>query len=141
MTPADLHGAWRLLSFQIDFADGRPPALPFGQAPQGRLVYTPSGHMMAALARPDRAPLGVSRLETGGRAPAAAKAAAFESYLSYAGRWWLEGDAVVHAVELALVPEAVGRENRRAATLADGQLCLRYQLTPKSGVTRTYTLR
>lgn len=139
MSPSDLTGPWHLEDFTIRFADDRPPLRPFGEGARGQLIYTADGHMSATLCRADRPPLG-GRLETSARAPADAKAAAFDGYLAYAGRWRLDGDAVVHAVDFALTPDLVGAENRRTARLIDGRLHLTYRLTARSGVERTYTL-
>ena len=68
------------------------------------------------------------------------KIAAFESYLSYAGRWRLDGDEVVHSVEMALNPNAVGLEQRRRVDWAGEDLVLSYQRTPPSGTVRTFEL-
>ena len=143
MTPADLIGSWHLERFVIRYADGRPPLHPFGERARGQLIYSADGHMSATLCRAERPPLG-GRLETAYRAAAADKAAAFDGYLAYAGRWRLEGDGVVHRVEFALTPDLVGRENRRAARLDVGpdgrRLHLSYSLTAQSGIERYYTL-
>lgn len=139
-TPADLIGSWALARFEITFSDGRPPVQPFGTDARGLIVYAADGHMSAVLSRADRRPLGASRLETSGAASAEAKQEAFDSYLSYAGTWRLEGDTVVHAVSLAQTPELVGVDNRRHATLDGDVLTLRYDITARSGVVRHYTL-
>lgn len=143
--PAQLHGAWALSDFRIAFADGRPALHPFGPDARGMLLYTPCGQMQAILTRAHRAPLHAGRLETAHRAEAEAKAQAFDSYLSYGGTWTLEGDEVVHHVTHALMPELVGQHNRRRVDVealdATGALVLSYQLTPRSGITRTYRLR
>ena len=138
--PTSLHGSWRLERFVITYDDGRPELHPFGEDATGLLTYTPDGWMSAILSRAGRPSLGVGGLETTGRADAASKAAAFDSYLSYAGRWAVEGDAVVHRVTLALAPDAVGLDNVREAALDGDRLTLTYQRTPRSGVTRHYNL-
>ena len=91
------------------------------------------------LTRSGRAPLGQG-LETAARATPEAKAAAFDGYLSYAGRWHLDGDDVVHTVEQALVPEVVGREQRRRLLLDGERLILSYVLSARSGIDRTFVL-
>lgn len=143
MTAADLVGPWHLERFVIRFADGRAPLFPFGDDARGQLLYTADGHMSATLCRADRAPLAAG-LEASYAAAPAAKAAAFEGYLAYAGRWRLEagpdGPIVIHRVDFALTPDLVGRENRRHARLTDGRLHLTYTLAAKSGVDRRYTL-
>ncbi len=135
-----LIGTWVLERFVITYADGRPPLHPFGEQARGRILYAPDGYMSAVLCRGDRPPLGVGSLERAGAAGEAARAAAFDSYLSYAGAWRLEGDEVHHEVREALVPDAVGATQTRAARLEGGRLTLSYPLTPRSGITRTYTL-
>jgi hypothetical protein len=140
MDPARLVGSWRLRRFQIAFSDGRAVVHPFGEDAQGLLVYAADGHMSAVLSRAGRAPLGATRLETSGAAPTQAKSDAFDSYLSYAGTWRVEGDAVVHTVTLAQTPELVGVENRRHATLVGHELTLSYDIRARSQVVRHYTL-
>lgn len=139
LSPASLSGAWALVDCRIRYADGRPDRLPFGPDAQGRLLYTESGHMSAVLSRASRAPLGQA-LETSARAAPEAKAAAFDGYLSYSGRWRLDGEEVVHTVEQALVPEVVGREQRRHVRLDGAQLVLSYVVSARSGVDRTFVL-
>lgn len=135
-----LLGTWRLAGFSIEFSDGRPELLPFGPDATGLLMYGEDGTMSAILSRADRT-LSAERLEKADRAPAHERAAAFDSYLSYAGRWWMEGDEVVHAVELSLAPNAVGIENRRRVSWVGDELHLSYTLTARSGVERLYRLR
>jgi hypothetical protein len=139
-SPEDLHGAWHLRRFVITFDDGRAPLHPLGSDASGLLIYSPGGWMSAVLSRGDRAPLGVARLERSASAPVDAKARAFDSYLSYAGTWHLDGEHVVHRVTLAQTPELVGQENRRLVRRVDGALTLSYRLTARSGVGRTYAL-
>jgi hypothetical protein len=141
---ARLLGSWRLRDFTVTYADERPPTRPFGEGPQGLLVYAPDGWMSAVLARAERAPLGADRLETSGWAAPQDKAAAFDSYLSYAGRWSLRtgpaGLEVVHRVTHALVPELVGVDNVRRVRFAGDALVLDYTWAARSGVARTNTL-
>lgn len=136
-----LLGTWHLERFVIEHDDGRPDVHPFGEGAFGQLVYAEDGHMSAVLCRADRAPFAAGRLETATRADAATKAAAFDSYLSYGGRWTVDGDVVTHHVTHALFPDLVGQAQSRRFVLTDDALALSYTLTPPSGVTRTYRLR
>ena len=140
LDPAALVGSWELLRCEISFSDGRPSVLPYGAEARGQLVYAADGRVSAVLSRADRAPLGVAGLESAAGAPPAAKAAAFDTYLSYAGRWQLDGESVVHTVELALVPEAVGRDQVRRVSFDGDHLVLTYERTARSGVERRYRL-
>lgn len=141
MQREDLIGAWKLDEFEITYSDGRPPSYPFGEDALGQLVYAADGQMSAVLSRTDRDALDISRLETFSSASDAAKVAAFDSYLSYTGRWSLDGEEVTHEVELALVPNIIGRKQVRRARFDDGLLVLTYQIEARSGVTRHYQLR
>ena len=164
VSEADLVGAWELDTFRIFFSDGRPPIFPFGKDAQGLLVYTDSGRMSAILSKRDRAPLNAERMENAARAPSQEKAAAFDSYLSYSGRYYVEQHElpdwegtfpdpekeernhmtrrgyVVHTVELSSVPNTIGNEHVRSVSLTGDQLVLTYNITPQSGVTRHYEL-
>lgn len=140
MQASDLVGAWDLVRFQISFSDGRTPAFPMGEDARGRIVYAASGHVSAVLTRGDRPGLGVGGLETAHRADVSAKATAFDGYMSYAGTYRLEGDEIVHHVEMALLPEAVGRDQRRHVAWDGETLTLSYEVTARSGVVRRYAL-
>jgi len=137
--PKQLHGSWILDSFAIRFADGRPDYHPFGKNAMGQLLYTPDGRMSAILARANRPRIQATSLETTAKAPPDDKAAAFDSYMSYAGTWVIEGDEVVHTVEYALSPNLVGRQNRRRITIEGDKVLLTYDLI-LSGGNRSYVL-
>jgi hypothetical protein len=138
--PTDLVGAYRLVSFEITYSDGREPSYPFGRDGRGQLIYSAEGQMSAVLTRAEREPIAVSRLENYMRADDAAKAAAFDSYLSYCGTWELDGEEVTHHVEMAMVPDIVGASQVREVTLVGDTLTLSYEVEAKSGVTRFYEL-
>lgn len=135
-----LHGSWVLESFVIRFADGRPDFHPFGKDAMGQLLYTPDGRMSAILARANRPRIRATSLETTAKAPPDDKAAAFDSYLSYAGTWRIEGNEVVHSVEYALSPNLVGKENRRELSFDGDRVLLTYDLSARSGINRSYIL-
>ncbi|HEY1294881.1 MAG TPA: lipocalin-like domain-containing protein [Chloroflexota bacterium] len=91
-----LLGTWRLISCQ-DNVDGTP-VKPFGDYPQGYLVYTPDGHVFvqfAASERPElfgRSALGPALLET----TAANTAIGFGGYC---GTFEVRDGQVVHHME------------------------------------------
>lgn len=119
-TKDDLIGSWRLVSWTISYADGRATH-PFGEEPDGLILYTADGAMSAAIARKDRPGFGRSDIRN---APESERAAAHDSYFSYAGSWTLDGDQVRHAVTLALNPDFVGTRQVRDVLLEGGQLTL-----------------
>ncbi len=105
-----LIGAWSLVDWTIAFSSGRTERRPFGDAPQGSLVYSDNGRMLAAISRAQRSLLSSPLPQ---QAPDVEKTAAFDSFFSYGGSYRLEGDEVVHMVDIALNPNFVGSEQRR----------------------------
>lgn len=134
-----LHGSWGLEAFEVLLVDGTT-VFPMGEDALGRLMYGVDGRMTAMLSTADRPPLSVPRLEAYGKAPVEEKVAAFDTCMTYAGRYTVEPGAVVHHVELASVPNIVGVSQRREATLDGDALVLRYAVTSSRG-SRTNTLR
>lgn len=133
MSPEALIGTWELADFTITYSDGRPSLAPLGAGGEGMLLYAADGHLSAILSRAGRS-TGSAGLEEGSASVTS------EEYVSYAGRWRLEGDIVHHTITLSLVPEVVGQTLSRRARLAEGRLTLTYERTPRSGVTRHYRL-
>lgn len=111
---AALVGAWRLVSWTIEYPATGRVTRPFGAAPEGLLVYSADGHMSAAMQRPGRARL--SRADPHAVSDAE-KATAFAGYLHYAGTWSVAGGNVIHLVELALNPSLIGTRQVRQVTL------------------------
>lgn len=117
-----LVGTWVLEAYETRDAEGGAGA-PFGPEATGLLIYGADGRMAVQVMDPRR-----PRWTRGAPEPEwlAQRAAAADGYIAYAGRFEVEaGDppTVVHHVEVSLVPNWVGREQRRALAL-DGD-CLR----------------
>jgi hypothetical protein len=113
-----LPGAWRLERWTLEYPDGRV-SRPFTQGAQGLLLYTPDGHLSAVLQAPGRPRLSSEDLT---RVADADKAAAFAGCVQYAGRWHVEGDTVVHAVEFAVNPNLTGTRQVREASIEGDRL-------------------
>ena len=133
----DLVGTWRLMTWQADTEAGTIER-PFGDRPQGYVVYTPDGHMITTISMSDREPIGGNLLS----APTEAQAVAFGSFTAYAGRFRIDGDDVIHEVELCLYPDWVGTEQRRHARFdeAKRRLTLSADLIPSSGPAMRHSL-
>lgn len=110
----DLVGAWKLVSWRIDYSDGRPTSYPFGEDAEGLIMYTPNGYMNALLHRGARGPVSTQYVR---EAPEGEKAALFDSFMQYAGPFRIEGQDVIHQVEHALNPDLVGTEQLRHVAL------------------------
>jgi hypothetical protein len=118
-----LVGAWVLEAYEAEDPDGTLRE-PFGPAPLGLLGYGADGRMAVQVMDPRR-PRWERRAPEGARR--AQMSAAADGYIAYAGRYEVEEAAaptVVHHVEISLVPNWVGRAQRRAAVLDGDRLRL-----------------
>ena len=121
LTVADLLGSWTLSEWRIDYSDGRVASWPFGKDAIGLLIYAADGWMSATMSRRSRARLSaISALQ----ADEASRARAFQEYLSYSGRWSLQGSRIAHDVEMSLNPALLGTRQWRDASLEQGALVL-----------------
>lgn len=127
-----LIGIWSLVSIHDKLPDGRIVDHPdFGPRPAGRLIYTSSGHVSVQFMREGRAGW-ASEHE-----PAAAeRAAAAAGYGAYAGRFTVNEREryVLHHVEVALIPNRVGRDLKRFFSFSGDQLTLRPPIFVTRGV-------
>ena len=112
----DLHGAWRLVGWSLEYADGRAPEYPLGEDAVGFLLYTPDEHVSATLmrkARPATAP-----------ATAADESVAYSQIFAYAGRYELRGGTVHHSIEVSNNPALIGITSTRYIDLTGDLLTL-----------------
>lgn len=116
----ELVGAWRLVAWEIGYPDGGV-SHPYGSDAVGLLCYTPDGHMSASIARAVRPGLSDPNPR---RTEAGERAAAFDSFFAYSGRYEVVGGEVRHQVELALNPAFCGTTQVREAALDGDTLVL-----------------
>jgi len=125
---ADLVGSWKLLS--ITEITDKGEVKPYGLNPTGFLTYTADGRMMAIITKGGRKPLSVLRVS----APANERAEAFSTMTAYAGRYTVDGDKVVHHVEVASVQNFVGTDLVRTIVKLEGKrVTLRTAPFPRGG--------
>ncbi len=113
--PARLVGTWRLRSWISTGEDGSV-AEPMGRSPEGILVYTGGGTMITTIGLPGRPCI------TGGdilRGPPDEIVAMATTFIAYSGTYRLDGDDVIHDVEMSLFPDWVGTRQRRHVSLSD----------------------
>ncbi|NNE84124.1 MAG: hypothetical protein HKN28_09155 [Alphaproteobacteria bacterium] len=104
LSPDDLIGVWTLeATYLIDDEDNQTPAL--GDNPTGRILYTTDGYMVAMTGYGDR--------QLSADASDADKAAAFDSFMTYSGRWSVSGNVVTHEIDHATDPNWVGSSRER----------------------------
>ncbi len=115
-TVEEIIGTWELVEWTFSVA-GRRSVHPWKGRAVGRLTYTADGMMWAALMDPDREHVPTRTLSA---APAPIRAAVAAGYLTYTGHYTVQGDEVVHHVELSLLPNWVGTDEvRRIAWIAN----------------------
>jgi len=127
-----LTGIWSLVSIHDKLPDGRIVDHPdFGPGPAGRLIYTASGRMFVQFMRRER-PAWLSEHEP----TDSERAAAAAGYGAYAGRFTVNEKEryVVHHVEVALIPNRVGRDLKRFFSFSGDQLTLRPPIFVTRGV-------
>ena len=120
MTEHSFVGAWSLVSYEARTAEGGV-SYPIGRDAIGYIMYTPDGHMSIAIMSANRANYASGDLRGG---TVEEKLAAAETYLSYCGRYELNGDEVVHHVEVAFFPNRVGTSQVRTFRISGDTLSL-----------------
>ena len=136
LTVESLVGAWQLQRWEIVrevAGQGRIASLPFGAGAVGLLLYTADGWMSATIMAEGRRPFSRANPRS---ASAVERAAAFDGYFSYAGRWSVEGSRVRHEVTVALNPAMVGTLQVREARLVGRTLTLSAEEATEGGVRR-----
>lgn len=111
-----LLGRWNIISWEQRYDDGRVTH-PLGTALEGFIQYDANGQMICMIGRTDR-----PNFSTGGQWNASndEKAAAYSSYLAYAGRYSVNGDWVTHHVDLSLFPNWKNGDQKRRVELIPG---------------------
>ena len=113
MNGTDLVGTWTLASWEVVDADGGVER-PFGPAPVGYITYTSDGFMAVAFMPSDRKPFAAADILGGSPDE---KCAAVETYISYCGRYEVQGDQVYHHIEASLFPNWTGVTQERIVNL------------------------
>jgi hypothetical protein len=104
LKPEDLIGAWTLEGSYVEDKSGHRIST-WGDDATGLIIYSADGYMSAITRRGDRTLPNTPDAE--------AKAAAFDSYLNYGGRWTLSGNTVTHHIEHAVDPRWAGTARDR----------------------------
>lgn len=120
LDPDRLIGTWRLRACEGRSADGQV-MYPYGEAPQGMLVYDAHGSMIVILMRRGR-PLFASGDVL--RGTAEELRAAYEGFDAYCGTYTLDASrgTVTHHLVAARFPNWVGTDQVRYVTLRQDRL-------------------
>ncbi len=122
---SDIVGTWLLVDRGTDDPhDAQLSKARYGESSQGLLILSKDGWMNAAISWKDRPGLtGNPAWHTD--APDIERLRAFDTYISYGGKWNLSNDTLTTKVEFALNPSWVGGEQIRGVKiLPDGKLML-----------------
>jgi len=133
-------GGWRLADWRTEYSDGRAPTLPFGEHPEGLLVYSPDGWMNASICRANRPIMSSASLK---HAPVNERLEAIDTFMNYGGPFsFPDADHVRHEVVIALYPNLIGTDQVRLMRFTDhNTLVLSAQDTlPGTEVQRTHSL-
>ena len=118
----DVIGAWRLVSYVVEDADGGNRTYPLGEDAHGVMIYAPSGHMSVQIGSTGRPQYQDGSLHGGTDAERAATAA---GYLAYAGRYTVSDAGVIdHLPDVSLFPNSEHTVFPRRATIANDRLTL-----------------
>ncbi|BAY85653.1 hypothetical protein NIES267_51540 [Calothrix parasitica NIES-267] len=128
-----LLGTWKLISIKAILPDGSINNEAFGINPIGYITYTVEGKMMVMFSKSERQLLSgnsASPLTSAIHSvPIEERAEAFSTFNSYAGSYTVDGDKVIHHVEIASIPNRIGKSLTRTFTINENQVALK---TPPS---------
>lgn len=135
MNRETIKGRWSIQSWEQLYDDGRV-VCPMGTELEGFIEYSDFG-MFCVVAKKGR-----ERFLTGGQwsAEDAEKAAAYSSYLTYAGDFDVAGNTITHKVRYSIFPNWVGGNQLRTAELDGDTLSLTARLEEGSSEARTARL-
>ena len=136
--PHRLVGSWRLRDW-VSADDAGATSHPMGSSPEGVLVYSPDGTMVALMGPAGRERFGSDDL-TGGSPDEQARA--FRTFVAYGGGYEVDGPVVRHRVEHSLFPNWVGTVQERSWTLDEASSVLTLTSPPIAlgGTTRVQRL-
>lgn len=121
MAKNDFIGTWRLVSYEYIDPEGEL-RLPFGEHPEGYLVYSGDGYMSVNCMNPDWS----GYLSAQKAAPPALKLKDIfnHHYFAYSGRYEITDDRVIHHIEICSLPDWVGIDLQRYFNFEGNRLTL-----------------
>lgn len=131
----DLVGEWRLVSWHLDVPGG-DRTYPFGETPEGQIIYTAGGEMSAHLMYPGAEPGDLSGLDA-----TAVLAEVARTYVGYYGSYTVDEAAgtVTHHVRGSLRQSWVGTDQVRDFEMIGGdRLSLTANTPPETEFSTNY---
>ncbi|MFC5650530.1 lipocalin-like domain-containing protein [Paenibacillus solisilvae] len=125
-------GTWRLISYEERTADGKV-YYPTGPDATGYIMYNADGFMSVAIMAANRHNFASGDPAKGTPEELAAAAA----YLSYAGKYEVMDNLVIHHVEISFFPNLAGNTRERTAEFNENILILSSPPYEVNGVMQT----
>ena len=100
---AKVQGAWKLVSYEVEVQSSGEIMHPMGKAPSGYVMFSPESRVWVVLTGEGRK----------AARTAEEKAALLDTVIAYSGKYRLEGDKWITAVDVAWNPAWVGTEQTR----------------------------
>ncbi len=122
-------GVWKLKSMSFQETSSGHAVLPFGEAPEGLIVFTKGGHMMALGVEAGRMPPSSSEVTDNERS------ALFRSMFAYGGEYCIDEGAAVTKVQISWNETWTGTKQIRFAEVVGNELHLKSApfLSPQTG--------
>jgi hypothetical protein len=136
VTQTSLVGTWRLVSLESRSSDGKV-SYPLGKDLLGYIMYNENGYMFVAIMSPNRLKFASGDILGG---TIEEKAAAADTYVSYCGKYDVQGDTVTHHIELSFFPNWVGVDQERKMAFDGNRLSLSTPPILVEGVEQTQHL-
>jgi hypothetical protein len=127
-----LIGVWRLRQYS-DVTEGTPAIYPFGQDPEGLLIYTPEGFVSALLMARGRPNLSGNGFTEG---TPDQYTSAGKSFIGYTGRYDVDESKLVvtHRPTVAFAPNMIGSIQQRLVDLQGDVLVLTAEHVQATGL-------
>jgi hypothetical protein len=103
ISSTSVHGAWQLLSYDVEEQANGNTFAPMGDNPSGYVIFTAEGRLSFMLSAEGRQP----------GSNAEERSALLSSMIAYTGTYRLEDDRWITQVDVAWNPEWVGTEQTR----------------------------
>ncbi|MBW4624453.1 MAG: lipocalin-like domain-containing protein [Brasilonema octagenarum HA4186-MV1] len=137
-----LLGTWTLISASAINPDGTVTPQVYGPNPIGYITYTPEERMMVIFSRSERPPFSKDIRSPFSKdirsLPTEECVQAFSTFNAYAGTYTLDGNTVTHHVEIASIPNRVGKDLVRTFTLNGNRVTLKTPPTNTDGVLKVF---
>ena len=115
----ELYGTWRLVSFNVQVVETGENSALFGKSPYGFLNYGRDGRMMAIIVKENRPrPTDLAKMTDRERAEL------FNTVIAYSGTFKVDGDRVVHNVDISWNENWTGTAQVRNFRIEDCRLII-----------------